>query len=136
MNPNDLRKIEALLDEFDGYTRPFNCSDRHCMLGGNAVGTNGGCKCWDDRNKMRRYLPAVHSLHRKIRDAIRSATSEAVPDGWVLVPREPTQEMIEANGRSICDEGNAWLERDARTTWAAMLAAAPNPKPERQEGGS
>lgn len=47
-----------------------------------------------------------------------------------MVPREPTRAMLEANGRSVAPEGNAWLERDARETWAAMLAASPHPEPE------
>lgn len=69
------RPMLALLDEFDAYAREKieNCSDRHCMLGSNPVGTNGGCKCWDDRNKMRRYLPAARQLHKKLRAMIEAA---------------------------------------------------------------
>ena len=64
--------IAELLDAFDAYARDNigNCSDRHCMLGENAVGTNGGCKCWDDRRKARWYMTATHQLHKNIRAAI------------------------------------------------------------------
>ena len=44
----------------------------------------------------------------------------SVPEGWKLVPIEPTKEMI-------CAPPNAW-PADAKVTWAAMLAAAPQPK--------
>jgi len=44
---------------------------------------------------------------------------------WKLVPVTPTQAMLDANGTSIAPVGTAWLSEDARQTWAAMLAAAP-----------
>lgn len=51
----------------------------------------------------------------------------AVPAGFVLVPVEPTQSMLDANGDCPgYPEGKAWLERDARETWKAMLAARPD----------
>lgn len=64
-------EVVRLLDEFDTYTRDKigNCSDRHCMLGENAVGTNGGCRCWDDRRKARWYMTAARQLHRNLRVA-------------------------------------------------------------------
>jgi hypothetical protein len=46
---------------------------------------------------------------------------------WKLVPVEPTEEMIAANGHSDIPEGQVFLAEDARQTWAAMLAAAPAP---------
>ncbi len=42
-----------------------------------------------------------------------------------IVPKVPTQAMLDANGSSIAPQWKAWLEQDARETWAAMLAAAP-----------
>jgi len=56
---------------------------------------------------------------------IAVATDPRVNGGFQLVPINPTQSMLDANGRSEFPEGKEWLERDARATWAAMLAAAP-----------
>lgn len=44
--------------------------------------------------------------------AALAQAGEGVPPGWVLVPREPTEAMLNAG----------WVERDC---WVAMLAAAP-----------
>lgn len=54
--------------------------------------------------------------------ACRAAQKQAVscPDGWKLVPIEPTVEMLTTEA---IDTG----ERTSRTTWAGMLAAAPTP---------
>lgn len=70
-----VRPMLALLDEFDTYARDKiqNCSDRYCMLGNNVVGTNGGCKCWDDRTKARWYMQATYQLHKKLRAMIEAA---------------------------------------------------------------
>ena len=55
------------------------------------------------------------------------AKPAVVPNGWVMVPKEPTAEMIRANGQSGFDVGDKWLAEDAKQTWVAMLAAAPQP---------
>jgi len=54
-------------------------------------------------------------------EAVR-AKQQAVPEGWQLVPVEPTVDMLEAT----CERGNY-----ARNVWEAMLAAAP-----KLEGGA
>ena len=57
----------------------------------------------------------------------RAATAQAVPDGFVLVPKEPTNAMLfAASGRDIVaehygDENIMWPE--LRETWKAMLEA-------------
>lgn len=50
-----------------------------------------------------------------------------VPDGWRLVPIEPTYEMLLANGECDFPSGREWLNSDAKETWAAMLSASPQP---------
>lgn len=65
--------------------------------------------------------------------AIAAARQERVPDGWVLVPREPTPEMLAA----AHDGDVAYTLRnfgDVMTVmqgpydhWCAMIAAAPKP---------
>lgn len=61
---------------------------------------------------------------RKAWAAAQAALSEpapgvAVPDGWQLVPKEPTREMLDAYVNTLGRFSSA------RADWAAMLAAAP-----------
>lgn len=60
-------------------------------------------------------------------DLRRAAAADAlergsqVADGWVLVPREPTAEMLDA----VCDRRNPAGRACYRGDWHAMIAAAP-----------
>lgn len=58
-----------------------------------------------------------------LQDAIWAGVSAnkmvAAPDGWQLVPVEPTNAMLDALEEGGCSEGN----------YKAALAAAPNPEP-------
>lgn len=49
------------------------------------------------------------------------------PDGWQLVPKEPSEQMVE-DGRSQLSQGDAKVQTHARVLWVweAMLAAAPS----------
>ena len=53
------------------------------------------------------------------------APAAAVPEGYALVPVEPTQGMLDAAGMCIVPDGKKWLDQSNRETWAAMLAATP-----------
>ncbi|ELT9609733.1 hypothetical protein R8O49_005504 [Raoultella planticola] len=70
----------------------------------------------------------------------RSGNSPVIPDGYVIVPKEPTERMVIAGFESEPDEGFSELQvweayedmsgceqaaYRARLCWAAMLAAAP-----------
>jgi len=54
-----------------------------------------------------------------------------VADGWVLVPREPTEEMVIAALKEVdplrelidWTDGHGFMREDARRAWSAMLAA-------------
>lgn len=74
------------------------------------------------------------------RDALNSPV---IPDGWVMVPVEPTEDMIVNGFESEPDESfsdeKEWEEYDAmsgcqqaahraKLCWAAMIAAAPKPE--------
>ncbi len=52
----------------------------------------------------------------------RLAAMAQPPAGWVLVPVEPTREMLDAYVNM------AGRFSSARSDWAAMLAAAPSPQ--------
>ena len=72
-----------------------------------------------------------------------SGNSPAIPDGWVMVPVEPTEDMIVNGFESEPDESfsdeREWEAYDAmsgcqqaahraKLCWAAMIAAAPKPE--------
>lgn len=73
-------------------------------------------------------------------DTIQAGNSPVIPDGYVMVPKEPTEDMIVAGFESEPDEvfsdPEIWEEYQemsgcqqaahrARLCWAAMIAAAP-----------
>lgn len=61
-------------------------------------------------------------------DAIISLIGESVPDGYVAVPREPTEAMIEAARVDIqCRRDCRVSKATGKQVWFAMLAAAPSP---------
>jgi len=84
------------------------------------------------------------SREREVTALRRFATPppSAAPDGFVLVPREPTQEMIDegAQGMASFQDGSEWpdswdgaqvitMRRDAAKAYRYMLAAAPSAAP-------
>lgn len=77
------------------------------------------------------------------RECFKAGAKRAVPDGWVAVPIEPTEDMIVSGLESEPDESfsdeKEWEEYEAmsgclqaahraKLCWAAMLAAAPRPE--------
>ena len=72
----------------------------------------------DDRQR-RRFL--AKKIHQTLRGAI-THPAPSVPDGYALVPIEPTQEMLLAyTGGAVTNAGFRWC----RHQWSVMLAAAP-----------
>jgi hypothetical protein len=55
-------------------------------------------------------------------EAYRAGTAAAVPDGWKVVPVEPTREMMDAY---LAVRG---AFQSARSDWAAFLSASPEVK--------
>lgn len=52
-------------------------------------------------------------------EAYEAGKRDAIPEGWVLVPKEPTKKMVEA--ANILEQGTGrWI-----TIYKAMLTAAP-----------
>ena len=61
---------------------------------------------------------------------IEAALSASPQDGWVLVPREPTQAMIDAATESLTGIGAGAdhdYDDDARSMYAAFIRALPQP---------
>ena len=74
------------------------------------------------------------------RAMLQAGNSPVIPDGYVMVPKEPTENMVIDGFESAPDEGfsepEVWEEYQnmsgcqqaahrARLCWAAMIAAAP-----------
>lgn len=49
---------------------------------------------------------------------LNAGNSPAIPDGYVMVPKEPTEQMYDAGDRQMA----------TKQVWDAMLAAAPQPQ--------
>ncbi len=62
-------------------------------------------------------------------EAQLSATQAEVPQGWKLVPVEPTEKMIsEGCCAQTLKDGHRYIgECAAKTAWSFMLAAVPQP---------
>lgn len=71
---------------------------------------------------------SYHDLPEKVRALKQAPPAAAVPEGYALVPVEPTEAMLDAMHdriRILCNpaEKSASIRND-REVWAAMLAAA------------
>ena len=94
-------------------------------------------------------IAAAQSAHRRMLDksawmpademraAIEAALATAPQGEWVMVPREPTREMVASAvlecgdiGAGSCGERSAVDGSDMRAVWDTMIAAAPPCPPE------
>lgn len=59
-----------------------------------------------------------------------------IPEGWVLVPIEPTREMVAAATERAAEliQADTSTPYVAEETWQAILAAAPPPPVSSQDG--
>jgi hypothetical protein len=73
------------------------------------------------RQLVHRYL----NCGANYSDLIAHIDAWRVPDGYKLVPIEPTPRMGDAGRRILEPSG---CECDAELCWSAMIAAAPTPK--------
>ncbi len=60
----------------------------------------------------------------QLTEAYEAGKRDAIPEGWVLVPKEPTEEMLRAPWLKI-DEQTSFKLKTAHNYYKAMLAAAP-----------
>lgn len=76
---------------------------------------------------------AAHDLAWSAWKAARRAPAAPVPQGWKLVPVEPTEKMVlEGSCSQTFEHGHRYIgEHAAKLAWQFMLAGAPQP-PENQ----
>lgn len=65
----------------------------------------------------------AHGYMAKAGDLLYTSPQLVIPEGWKLVPVEPTREMADAG---------ADIDPERASVWAAMLAAAPQPMGEKK----
>lgn len=65
---------------------------------------------------------------------LERAYHDAEGADWVLVPREPTPEMLKAGENTNRQIDTRWDDLDADEFWRAMLAASPNQQPGSGQG--
>lgn len=73
-----------------------------------------------------RLKSALAALVDDVESASRQAARVGVPDGWKLVPVEPTWDMRNEGRELLIDGLEKEPERLACVLWKAMLAAAPS----------
>lgn len=86
---------------------------------------------WWSRSPARVTLsPAAKEVARGVWQAARD---DLVPDGWVVVPKEPTPEMCWAGHAARekwpsahCDNHREWCYSVSQPRWVAMVNAAPS----------
>lgn len=145
----ELQGVKEQISEGDGFWRP--CSGCYETVDGHAAGVypysnvlrcalGGGChECggigavWDntDYEAMADYMQRENE---KVAAPVANAGQEqavAVPDGWRLVPVEPTHLMIGAGARAMLNADPKDYTNSlamTRICYPAMLAAAPLPQ--------
>ncbi len=75
------------------------------------------------RKKIDAQADHIRRLEIRIHELRTAQAQHSVPEGWMLVPVEPTQAQLSAGQ-------TAWLAdpmRRSTTLYRAMLAAAPQP---------
>jgi len=68
----DIARLREALDMLDQQSEALGgCSDGSCVIHRpKGMHTNGGCRCWDDRDKMRRWTQYVGYFRHKARVAL------------------------------------------------------------------
>ena len=69
----------------------------------------------------------------EIAEDIRTHLASPVPDGWVMVPREPTREMRNAGRQTLKGSTGEFEGIQAEMVYKMMLNAAPPAPKEQQE---
>ena len=65
--------LAGALEQYDqGCAAIGGCSDGYCVIQRpKGMHTNGGCRCSDDRNRMRRFASRAAYFREKVAEALR-----------------------------------------------------------------
>lgn len=93
-------------------------------------------------SEMDQMIDQAAALLRRIpelaaeRDQLRAELEKVrVPEGWKLVPVEPTREMLDRGSHNVnCNYHYGTMETIAKHAYKAMLTAAPTPPNADQKG--
>ena len=147
MNELTDEQIDALLvlhgkgdDGFHSFARGAIAADRALQasrvaeLEAQLEAVGADCESWykqnqqsiDDANKFGGERDSAWAEVERLKaDALRAAVA---PDSWVLVPLEPTAEMLQAGQDTPVSESDEDALEDYKAVYRAMLAAAPHPQ--------
>jgi hypothetical protein len=95
-------------------------------------------------SEMDQMIDQAAALLRRIpeleaqRDQLRAELEKVrVPEGWKLVPVEPTREMLDRGSHNVnCNYHYGTMETIAKHAYKAMLTAAPTPPNADQKGAA
>ena len=107
-------------------TAPIKTCDYCGVTGEMPTFMNGETICYTCMHVLPKTLPEARQELMRLQAllAVGAQPAPSVPEGWKLVPTEPTEEMYNA-GANHCD--GYWST--AQAVWDAMLAAAQEAKP-------
>jgi hypothetical protein len=77
---------------------------------------------WQERDYIVNDDESRHEAMQAEIDELRAALAQQAEQGWVRVPVEPTEEMINAYASVPYDKGS--IASECRSGWRAMLAAS------------
>jgi hypothetical protein len=127
--PPDPKLLREIADEIDCGT---NCEHCHTEWDTNAhicsrTESPEGC-AFEKANCLREFAKAVEvcAAAPSPPGAVPTSLAGQVPDGYVLVPKEPTSEMLEAADAEY-PRGSLIEKKLDRRKYKAMLSAAPQP---------
>ena len=92
--------------------------------------TNRAAAAEQQVTALTQRLDTANALNTEARNQL--AQAQAVPEGWKLVPVEPTLEMLAQASMRLQEnefpaETELEFQEDAHTAWDGMLAASPTP---------
>lgn len=121
----DLDELELVVRQWakhmDGRAFVINCDHLLTLIAAArpaVVSDEVALAVFDEFNRQFRGMNHVEAM----RAALALLPGGVVPDGYVLVPKEPTEAMVLAGA---VGQGKGWRTDSPRNTYRAMLSASP-----------
>ncbi|MDQ5603315.1 hypothetical protein RCE97_26005, partial [Klebsiella pneumoniae] len=120
--PTDDERIMAI----EGIHNCEWCGDEGWVVGEMGITR---CACNQGNPVFKIDLNSDFIKHVKaVSEKVRAGNSPAIPDGYVMVPKEPTEAMMLHNSgcqHHAWDDPDCAMRQTRRLIWSHMLAAAP-----------